>query len=116
MLISNVNSSSEVPASEFLALLAGMRESYFRGENAMEFARKMLDRNDNLSAATLISYDLQAGAYIRDALSDPDGRERWCAQIANLLEPYISKDASVMEVGSGEHYPGWSFGIFITHT
>ena len=45
---------------------------------------------------------VQAGAYIRDALSDPDGRERWCAQIANLLEPYISKDASVMEVGSGE--------------
>ncbi|MDX9742172.1 MAG: class I SAM-dependent methyltransferase [Gammaproteobacteria bacterium] len=79
-----------------------MRDAFARGENAMEYARCALGRNDNLSAATLIAYDLQAGAYVRHALSDPAGKQRWCAQLAGLVAPHLPVGGSVMEVGSGE--------------
>jgi hypothetical protein len=79
-----------------------MRDEFVRGENAMDYARRALGRNDNLSAATLIAYDLQAGAYVRHALSDPVGKQRWCAQLAGLVAPHLPFGGSVMEVGSGE--------------
>ncbi|WP_020163065.1 methyltransferase domain-containing protein [Methyloversatilis discipulorum] len=94
--------ATDTAASELRALLAGMRDAFARGENAMEYARRALGRNDNLSAATLIAYDLQAGAYVRHALSDPAGKQRWCAQLAGLVAPHLPVGGSVMEVGSGE--------------
>ncbi|MBV5287136.1 MAG: methyltransferase domain-containing protein [Methyloversatilis discipulorum] len=94
--------ANDAAAAELRALLAGMRDAFARGENAMEYARRVLGRNENLSAATLIAYDLQAGAYVRHALSDPDGKRRWCSQLAGLVAAHLPSGGSVMEVGSGE--------------
>jgi SAM-dependent methyltransferase len=94
--------ATDAAAAELRTLLAGMRDAFARGGNAMEYARSTLGRNENLSAATLIAYDLQAGAYVRHALSDPDGKRRWCIQLAGLVAPYLPPGGSVMEVGSGE--------------
>ena len=94
--------ATDTAATELRGLLAGMRDAFARGENAMEYARRVLGRNENLSAATLIAYDLQAGAYVRHALSDPDGKRRWCSQLAGLVEAHLPSGGSVMEVGSGE--------------
>lgn len=93
---------TEPAVKDLRDLVIGMREAYARGENAMEFARRTLNRSDNLGAATLIAYDLQAGAYVRHALSDPDGKRRWCAQLADLIGPLMPEGGSVMEAGSGE--------------
>jgi SAM-dependent methyltransferase len=73
--------ATDAAAAELRTLLAGMRDAFARGGNAMEYARSTLGRNENLSAATLIAYDLQAGAYVRHALSDPDGKRRPCAAL-----------------------------------
>ncbi|APE46387.1 hypothetical protein BO996_00200 [Delftia sp. HK171] len=89
-------------AEEFAQLLTGMRGAYLRGENAMEYARLALGRTDNLAAATLIAYDLQAGSYIRHALSDPQAKNRWTGQLARLLAPHLDTDSCVLEVGVGE--------------
>ncbi|HEY9192443.1 MAG TPA: methyltransferase domain-containing protein [Methyloversatilis sp.] len=94
--------ATDAAAAELRVLLTGMRAAFSRGENAMEYARHMLGRNENLSAATLIAYDLQAGAYVRHALSDPDGKRRWCTQLAGLVATHLPPGGSVMEVGSGE--------------
>ena len=77
----------------------------------MEFARKMLDRNDNLSAATLISYDLQAGAYIRDALSDPEVGGALVCTDSKFSEPY--KRCVCYGVSAERALPWLEFGIFI---
>lgn len=94
--------ATDAAAAELRALLSGMRDAFARGENAMEYARRMLGRNENLSAATLIAYDLQAGAYVRHAMADPEGKHRWCAQLAGLVATHLPPGGSVMEVGSGE--------------
>lgn len=93
---------TDASAAELRELLAAMRTAFARGDNAMEYARQMLGRNDNLAAATLIAYDLQAGAYVRHALADPESKLRWCTQLADLVAPHLPPGGSVMEVGSGE--------------
>jgi SAM-dependent methyltransferase len=94
--------ATDVHAAELRELLASMRGAFARGENAMEYARRALGRNDNLAAATLIAYDLQSGAYVQHARSDPEGKRRWCNQIADLVEPHLPAGGSLMEVGCGE--------------
>jgi ubiquinone/menaquinone biosynthesis C-methylase UbiE/uncharacterized protein YbaR (Trm112 family) len=101
-MFSSDHTTTDAEAKELRDLLAGMRRAYAHGENAMEFARQKLGRNENLSVATLIAYDLQAGTYIDHALADPDGKRRWCSQLAGLVAEHLPSGGSIMEVGSGE--------------
>lgn len=88
--------------TEMGSLIIGMRSAYALGENAMEFARHSGGILGNTPAATLIAYDLQAGSYVSGSRADPKGRKQWCGQLAAILNPYISKQSSILEVGSGE--------------
>ncbi len=88
--------------TELGRLMLGMRAAYARGENAMEYARKTAGALGNSPASTLIAYDLQAGTYIAGARANPDARARWCGQLAEILNPYISTQSSILEVGCGE--------------
>ena len=91
---------------ELLAtLLIEMRKTYRDGGNAMERARSVLEANAeprNATVATLIAYDLQAGTYVDFARRDPDYVAAWGAQLADILRPLVSPDASILEVGCGE--------------
>lgn len=94
---------TDTDAAELRQLLGGMRAAFQRGDNAMEYARRLLSRNDNLTIATLIAYDLQAGGYVKLAQADPEGRKRWISQISDLLIPHLKEPgSSVLEVGVGE--------------
>jgi hypothetical protein len=93
---------NDISAADLRELLVGMRAAFAQGENAMEYARRMLGRKENISVATLIAYDLQAGSYVRYALSDPESKRRWCSQLAGLVAAHLPSGGSVMEVGSGE--------------
>ena len=94
--------TTDESAKELRELLMGMRSAFAAGANAMEFARHLLGRSENISLATLIAYDLQAGSYVRHTESDPEGKRRWCEQLAGLVTPYLSPGGSLMEVGCGE--------------
>ena len=89
-------------------LIVEMRKAYKRGENAMEYARTFLkSHNQNSSRntifSTMISYDLQAGTYVKGLKNNSQFKEtKFGPQLAGLIEPYLSKDGSVLEVGVGE--------------
>lgn len=83
-------------------LIIGMRASYDRGENAMEYARITSHVPGNSSISTLIAYDLQAGTYTAAARANTADRSRWCSQLAKVLSPYLTNESSVLEVGCGE--------------
>lgn len=89
-------------ADELRNLIVGMRAAFSRGENAMEYARKQLGRDVNTAVATLLAYDLQAGSYIKGALENPEGRDLWCSQLAEILNPLVVEGSSILEVGCGE--------------
>ena len=88
--------------TELGRLMFGMRAAYARGENVMEYARQTAGELGNSPISTLIAYDLQAGTYIAGARANPEARVRWCDQLACILNPYITKQSSVLEVGCGE--------------
>ncbi|MEG5015064.1 MULTISPECIES: hypothetical protein [unclassified Microcoleus] len=85
-------------------LIQKMRLAYQRGENAMACAREILGGSENSLIATLISYDLQAGSYISAVKNNPEFQERWCHQVASIINPLIKdkKQFTLLEVGCGE--------------
>lgn len=101
-----MNSKSENPlrsdSEELRHLILGMRAAYARGENAMEYARQAAGMSGNSAVATLIAYDLQAGSYVAGVRENPEGNLRWCAQLADILDPLLTKQSSLLEVGCGE--------------
>lgn len=101
-----MNSKSDNPLRSDVAdlrhLILGMRAAYARGDNAMEYARQAASTAGNLTIATLIAYDLQAGSYIAGARANPEGNTRWCVQLAKIIDPFLTKQSSLLEVGCGE--------------
>ncbi|TCV84264.1 class I SAM-dependent methyltransferase [Sulfurirhabdus autotrophica] len=88
--------------AELRNLILGMRAAYARGENAMEFARQTAGAGGNSLVSTLLAYDLQAGSYISEARANPEANALWCAQLAGILDPFITDQSSMLEVGCGE--------------
>jgi hypothetical protein len=90
-------------SDELRHLILGMRAAYARGENAMEYARQMAGTIGNNSVvATLIAYDLQAGSYVAGVRENPEANSRWCAQLAEILDPLLTNGGTLLEVGCGE--------------
>lgn len=96
----------DLSSKQLADLISGMRNAYAHGENAMAYAREALrthgvaGRNQRL--ATLIAYDLQADTYVEGARANPEEKQRWCRQLADLIAPVLPKGGSLLEVGVGE--------------
>ena len=83
-------------------IILGMRAAYSRGDNAMAWARATSSLADNMLVCTLVAYDLQAGTYVEGARENPDYINKWCTQLAELLQPYVESGDQILEVGVGE--------------
>ncbi|MDR0674498.1 MAG: hypothetical protein LBF93_12805 [Zoogloeaceae bacterium] len=84
---------TDAEADTLRDLLAGMKRAYMNGENAMAFARRFLGRDDNLTLATLIAYDLQTGSYVRHAQSHTENWQHWGAQLAEEIVPHFPESS-----------------------
>ncbi len=87
---------------EISHLILGMRAAYARGDNVMAWARTNFARADNSLVSALVAYDLQAGSYVDWARANPNYNNKWCAQLAGLIQPYVEAGDHVLEVGVGE--------------
>jgi SAM-dependent methyltransferase len=76
--------------------------SYARGDNAMHWARANSTRVDDTLVSTLIAYALQAGSYVAGARANPNYINKWCAQLAGLIQFYVEPEDHVLEIGVGE--------------
>lgn len=98
--------SQELTPSELGKLILGMRNVYTKGENAMAFARTQLAEYSgegvNQRIATLVAYDLQAGTYAEGARRNPEFNMAWCKQLADLINPVLPPNSTLLEVGVGE--------------
>ncbi len=92
----------ESDAHELNRIIMGMRAAYARGDNAMAYARVNSTGVGNTRVSTLIAYDLQAGSYVAAALANPNYIDRWCGQLAGLIQPHVEAGDYVLEVGVGE--------------
>lgn len=78
-----------------------IKEIYSEGKNIIEYLKNQSGNSQNDIEQILISYDFQAGTYIKNAKDNSKYIENYSSSIAkvmNQLEPFNS----IMEVGVGE--------------
>lgn len=86
---------------EKLNLISKIQEIYSKGENIINYLKKIDKRDNNTIEDILISYDFQAGSYIRHA----DNNKEYINNYTNALASVILKlgsVATILEVGVGE--------------
>ena len=82
-------------------LILKITELYSRGENIIQYLRDLDNRSLNNVEDILISYDFQAGSYIKYATDNPTYIENYTSAIAKIIEKYLQK-GSIIEIGVGE--------------
>jgi uncharacterized protein YbaR (Trm112 family) len=86
-----------------LPSLKDIKSLYDQGANVMHWFRQMESSEVNSLAGILVSYDLQAGSYVRILQEQPGIAayvERYTTALAAILDRYSPR--SVMEAGVGE--------------
>jgi len=78
------------------------REVFGKGGNVTEFLRDEAQSEVNTSDIIEIAYDLQAGSYIESVRSNMAFALRYVDEIATLLSPHLTSNASLLDVGTGE--------------
>lgn len=79
--------------------LLQLQKLYSKGVNIIEhLEQKGLSRSESLA----ISYDLQAGSYIKYAEENPTYTDKYAGEIADIINGLPANAESIMEVGVGE--------------
>ena len=78
------------------------RQAYARGENVTLHLQRQLSISNNTPEIIEIAYDLQAGSYVAYASEYGADLERYAAEAARILTPYMTAETSILDVGCGE--------------
>jgi ubiquinone/menaquinone biosynthesis C-methylase UbiE len=82
-------------------LIVRISKLYDEGANIVQYLKSIDKRNVNSTEDILISYDFQAGSYIRYAEENPVYINNYTQAISNIVTGLLAK-GSVLEVGVGE--------------
>jgi hypothetical protein len=83
------------------SVILKIAELYKKGENIIQYLRDAEGRDYNTTEDILISYDFQAGSYVRYATENVGYVRRYTGAIAEVIKGLIS-EGSVVEAGVGE--------------
>jgi len=81
--------------------LQRIKELYAKGDNIIQYLRSINNNDTNTIEDILISYDFQAGSYIRYFSKNLDFNHKYCKALAKLIDE-IENVESIIEVGVGE--------------
>ena len=82
-------------------LISKIAELYGEGKNIIAYLKDLDGRNENTIEDILISYDFQAGSYIRFARENPIYIDNYAGAISKILSGLLTR-GSIVEVGVGE--------------
>ncbi len=80
--------------------LKKIKELYNKGENLMEYFRQSKNQSYNDTESVLISYDFQAGSYIKYTEEHADFNQKYTSGLAEIITQFCP--SSVLEAGVGE--------------
>lgn len=85
----------------FIKDLQKIKELYNRGENIIDYIKGQENQLENSTESIMISYDLQAGSYVRNTKKHPEIKENYTKAIVKVIEKLGYFD-SILEAGVGE--------------
>lgn len=86
---------------EKYSLLNRIKELYENNTNIIKYLKTLNSQTSNTTEDILISYDFQAGTYIKKHESDPSFLNRYCSSIGNIINN-LGNFNSIIEIGVGE--------------
>lgn len=86
---------------EKFALLEKIKEVYERGENIIQYLKSIDSSTANALDDILISYDFQAGSYVKALAKNPVQKRNYCSSLAAVVNT-LGDFESIMEAGVGE--------------
>jgi len=81
--------------------LRRIQQLYNDNVNIIDYLKNESNFHENTSEMITISYDLQAGSYIKKASEDPDWEDEFSQEYANVSNS-LGDFNSILEVGVGE--------------
>jgi hypothetical protein len=78
-----------------------IKEVYSKGKNLQQFMKEMINSEQNTPESILISYDFQAGTYIRNTQIIDDYENEYANKIVSYFKQ-CGQFSSMLEVGVGE--------------
>jgi ubiquinone/menaquinone biosynthesis C-methylase UbiE/uncharacterized protein YbaR (Trm112 family) len=81
--------------------LAKIKEIYANGGNIIKYLKNNTGSNQNTIEDILISYDFQAGSYIKNFSQNQEFKNNYCNSLAGVIEK-LGTFNSIIEVGVGE--------------
>ena len=78
------------------------KKIFSEGKNVTKFLRNEFNESENTSEIIEIAYDLQAGSYIEATNLNRSKAEDTAAELAELMEPHLSNQSSILDIGCGE--------------
>lgn len=79
-----------------------IKKLYDKGVNIMDHIDKGKYENIERERAIEVSYDLQAGSYIKSYRSNPEKFENYYEEIGSILYEYVREGQSILDCGTGE--------------
>jgi ubiquinone/menaquinone biosynthesis C-methylase UbiE/uncharacterized protein YbaR (Trm112 family) len=86
---------------EKFRLIDTIKELYKKGGNIIQYLKGLEKRKFNTIEDILISYDFQAGSYIKQYITSPEYGKKYCQSLAAVINKLGNFD-SVLEAGVGE--------------
>lgn len=86
---------------EKLKLIDTIKSLYDKGGNIIQYLKDTDKRNFNTIEDILISYDFQAGSYVKEYYNSKTFKDEYCLEIANVINK-LGEFNSIMEAGVGE--------------
>ncbi len=78
-----------------------IKKLYDQGVNIIEYLRSQSENKQDLSEAIAISYDFQAGSYIKKAEENKEKKSKWVSSYANIINS-LGNFKTIVEAGVGE--------------
>ena len=85
-----------------ISILSRIKEIYNNGGNIIDFLKKISNQDKNSIEDILISYDFQAGSYIKFAEENSDFLNKYTYKISEDIKNLKTEIKSILEVGVGE--------------
>jgi ubiquinone/menaquinone biosynthesis C-methylase UbiE/uncharacterized protein YbaR (Trm112 family) len=96
---------------EKLNLIDTIKKLYENDGNIIQYLKSIDNRANNTIEDILISYDFQAGSYIKGYYSNKEFIERYCSSLAKVINA-LGNFKTMIEVGVGE---ATTLGVLLSH-
>lgn len=96
----NANCNTKYNMEKFKQLQI-IKEIYSKGENIIQYLKNIGKNDKNTIEDILISYDFQAGSYIKAFSQNKEYTNNYCKSLAKTIDN-LGTNNSIMEVGVGE--------------